>query len=46
MCEQFVKIINSCQYLVISEETEMGKLCGVIKNVNKSLYDNDILVNV
>lgn len=40
MCDEFVKIFNSDQYLVISKESEMGKLCGVVKNLDKVLYSN------
>lgn len=40
MCDEFVKIFNSDQYLVISKESEMGKLCGVVKNLDKALYSN------
>lgn len=40
MCDQFVKIINPNQHLVVSKESEMGKLCGVVNNLDKALYNN------
>jgi len=42
MCDEFVKIINPNHHLVISEESEIGRLCGVVRNMNKSLYNNGI----
>lgn len=40
MCDQIVKIINPNQHLVISKESEMGKMCGVVKNLDKALHNN------